>query len=97
MLIHVLIGFGLIIFDVFTGTFVMEVGLGAFSALYSVASVFPSFAVGARRLHDINFRGWWQVLLVVPLLGVTILCVLFALRSNPGENRFGDHPLAQAG
>jgi uncharacterized membrane protein YhaH (DUF805 family) len=29
------------------------------TALFSLAVVIPSFAVGARRLHDIGRTGWW--------------------------------------
>src|SRR6218665_3904158 len=28
----------------------------------------PGLAVGARRLHDIGRSGWWQLLLIVPIL-----------------------------
>jgi len=41
-----------------------------FSALFSLLTFFPAISVRARRLHDINFSGWWQVL---PFLGLLIL------------------------
>ena len=37
--------------------------------LVSLAVLLPSLAVGARRLHDVNKSGWWQLLYVVPLIG----------------------------
>lgn len=37
--------------------------------LVSLAVLLPSLAVGARRLHDVNKSGWWQLLYLVPLVG----------------------------
>ena len=31
------------------------------SSLFSFVILIPSFAVAARRLHDTNHSGWWQV------------------------------------
>lgn len=33
--------------------------------LWSIANMVPTLAVSARRLHDIDRSGWWQVLPVV--------------------------------
>jgi uncharacterized membrane protein YhaH (DUF805 family) len=35
-------------------------------ALFSLATLLPIIAVGARRLHDTNRSGWWQLLALVP-------------------------------
>ena len=35
-----------------------------FVRLFSLATLLPSFAVGARRLHDIGRSGWWMLLIV---------------------------------
>jgi len=32
------------------------------SGAFSIATFLPSVAVGARRLHDIDRNGWWQLL-----------------------------------
>lgn len=51
----------------------------------------PTLAVTARRLHDTNRSGWWQLLLFVPFLGAIGLCVLLLL--PPAEpNRYGPPP-----
>ena len=42
--------------------------------LASLALLLPSLAVGARRLHDIDRSGWWQLLL---LTGIGFLLLLF--------------------
>ena len=55
----------------------------ALCALYSVAMVTPLIAVGARRLHDTNRSGWWQLLALVPFFGALVVMILLAL---PGSS-----------
>jgi uncharacterized membrane protein YhaH (DUF805 family) len=52
-------------------------------ALFSAAALLPMMAVGARRLHDTNRSGWWQLLAVVPF-GIFVVALLLALPSNAG-------------
>ena len=65
---------------------------GALYGLYSLAVLIPSLAVAARRLHDTDRSGWWQLIALIPLIGAIILLVFFCLDSKPGENRFGANP-----
>lgn len=53
-----------------------------------LALFLPALAVGVRRLHDINFRGWW-ILLTITILGIIPLCIFYCLAGKPEENRFG--------
>lgn len=46
--------------------------------LYGLVALVPSLAVGARRLHDTDRSGWWQLLLLVPVLGDVAMIVLWA-------------------
>lgn len=63
------------------------VGLGGLSSLYSLSVLVPSLAVGARRLHDIGKSGWWQLLLLIPLLGFIVLVIFWAQPAkNAGAN-----------
>lgn len=62
--------------------------------LWSLATLLPGLAVGARRLHDIDRSGWWQLLLLIPLIGWIVLIVWLATPGQAGENRFGTDPLA---
>jgi uncharacterized membrane protein YhaH (DUF805 family) len=48
--------------------------------LISLLTLLPTIAVGARRLHDTNRSGWWQLLSLVPL-GVIVLVVFLVQRS----------------
>ena len=52
------------------------------SSLYSLVILIPSLAVGARRLHDTGRSGWWQLIGLVPLLGLVVLIVFFAQPSK---------------
>ena len=35
--------------------------------IFSLGTLFPSIAVAARRLHDTNRSGWWQLIPLAPL------------------------------
>jgi uncharacterized membrane protein YhaH (DUF805 family) len=65
--------------------------LGAFShtlnGAFGIATLLPSLAVGARRLHETDRSGWWQLLWLVPLVGWIVLIVF--LVQEPRTNRFG--------
>jgi uncharacterized membrane protein YhaH (DUF805 family) len=73
-------------------------GRGMLSNLVSLALLLPSLAVGARRLHDTDRRGWWQLLWFIPLIGWIIVIVFLCQRGTEGPNRFGpdDDDLAVA-
>ncbi len=63
-------------------------------ALFSLATLLPMIAVGARPLHDTNRSGWWQLLALVPF-GVILVIIFLAQRStplNPAELPAGTHP-----
>jgi uncharacterized membrane protein YhaH (DUF805 family) len=51
-------------------------------ALFSLVTLLPMVAVGARRLRDTNRSGWWQLLALVPF-GVIVVIIFLAQRSIP--------------
>ena len=51
-------------------------------ALFSLLTLLPLIAVGARRLHDTNRSGWWQLLALVPF-GVFVVIIFLAQGSLP--------------
>lgn len=61
-------------------------------ALYSLAVLVPGLAVGARRLHDTGRSGWWQLIGLVPLLGIIVLVVFWAQEGQAGDNGYGPDP-----
>ncbi len=53
------------------------------SLLFSLATIVPSLAAAARRLHDTNRSGWWQLIALIPLAGMIVLIVFLAQESRP--------------
>ena len=64
------------------------------NTIYSLATLLPSLAVGARRLHDTGKSGWWQLIALVPIVGPIMLIVFFATAGTQGQNMFGPDPKA---
>jgi len=66
--------------------FIVAVVLGWASPLlaniFGLAMLLPELAVGARRLHDTGRSGWWQLLLLLPVIGVIILIVFWVQDSK---------------
>ncbi|MFE4837645.1 DUF805 domain-containing protein [Arthrobacter sp. NPDC056691] len=61
--------------------------------IWGLATIVPSLALTARRLHDVNLSGWFVLLVLVPFLGAIALLVLTILPSKPEGQRF-DAPTA---
>ena len=67
-------------------------GIGIVGSLYSLAVLVPSIAVGARRLHDIGRSGWWQLIALIPVVGVVVLIVWWARLGDQAPNDWGPNP-----
>ena len=64
------------------------------SGLFSIGTLVPSIAVGARRLHDMDRSGWLQLLWLIPVVGWILL---FVWCVEPGKpNRYGTAPSGPA-
>ena len=70
-------------------TFIATGVLGALSprlsSAFSLATLLPSIAVGARRLHDTDRSGWLQLLLFIPLVGWILLVIWCAEPGKPNR------------
>lgn len=44
--------------------------------LFVLANLIPQWAAAARRLHDAGYSGWWQLLSLIPLVGLALLVML---------------------
>jgi uncharacterized membrane protein YhaH (DUF805 family) len=66
-------------------------GTPVLAIVVTLGLLLPSIAVGARRLHDTDRSGWWQLLNIIPFGGIVVL-VFECLDSQPGTNRFGPSP-----
>lgn len=66
------------LFLIIVGT-VLGIAGNAISTVFSLATFLPSIAVAARRLHDSDKSGWWQV---APLGSGILTAVLAAAEIN---------------
>lgn len=57
------------------------------SAIFSLAVLLPSIAVGVRRLHDVDKSGWFLLLWFIPVIGWIIL-IVWAVQEGKEPNRF---------
>jgi uncharacterized membrane protein YhaH (DUF805 family) len=64
---------------------------GALAVVFGLATIIPSLALVARRLHDVNLSAWLMLVALVPFLGGLALLVMTILPSNPAGQRF-DQP-----
>ncbi|MGB0894677.1 MAG: DUF805 domain-containing protein [Parashewanella sp.] len=68
-------------------------GVSIFGFIFSIVVILPSLAVGARRLHDTGRSGWWQLIALIPLIGIIVLIVFWAQDSH-SDNEYGANPKA---
>jgi uncharacterized membrane protein YhaH (DUF805 family) len=85
-LINSIASFVLAFIDGFIGTYPL------IFCLYTLAVLLPAFAVGIRRLHDINRSGWWVCIAFIPIVGGIWLLVLLCRDGTPGDNQYGPNP-----
>lgn len=64
------------------------------NVVVAIGTIVPNLAIAARRLHDIDKSGWWQLIGIIPLLGLIVLIVWYCRKGGEGDNRFGGNPLA---
>ncbi len=60
---------------------------------FEMAMLLPTLAVSARRLHDIGYSGWFQLISFIPGGGIVLL-IFFIMDSQPFDNRWGSNPKA---
>ena len=66
---------------------------GLVGPLLGLALIAPDVSVTIRRLHDLD-RKWQWFLIVFTGIGAIVLLVWFCRKGTTGPNRFGDDPLA---
>lgn len=64
--------------SLFLVSLVLNVVSPTISMIFSLATLLPSLAVGARRLHETNRSGWWQLLWLVPVVGWIVIIIFLA-------------------
>ncbi|MGE8558140.1 DUF805 domain-containing protein [Acinetobacter sp.] len=82
VLVSVILGIMVQMMDAILGTH------QTLNGLLNLALLFPSLAVGARRLHDTNRSGWWQ-LLILTVIGIIPLIIWWASGTKRENNPWG--------
>ena len=67
------------------------IGTAFLAMIFSLALLIPSISIGARRLHDTGRSGWWQLIALIPLIGIIVLIVFF-VQDSRDENEYGPNP-----
>jgi len=91
VLFNLIVSIILTVSDIMLGTYNVQADSGLLSGIYGLAVIVPSLAVGARRLHDIGKSGWWQLILLIPIIGIILLIIWFATDSKE-DNKYGVNP-----
>ena len=62
------------------------------TSLLILALLLPNMALAVRRLHDIGRSGWWQLIALIPVVGVVVLIVWWARLGDQAPNDWGPNP-----
>lgn len=80
-----------LIFYVVLGVIDGILGTMILALIFSLVLAIPSISLGARRLHDTGRSGWWQLITIVPLIGIIVL-IVFLVQDSHAENEYGETP-----
>ena len=61
-------------------------------ALWSLAVLIPTIAVGVRRMHDTGRSGWFLLVGLIPIIGWILVIVWLATEGDPSSNEYGPSP-----
>ena len=61
---------------------------GPAQLIFHLIIMIPTLAVAARRLHDVNKSGWWQ-LIAITLIGIIPLVIWMATEGTKKNNPYG--------
>lgn len=86
VLFYTLFGFVFNILDA-----LLETG-GVLGLLFALAHFVPALAVTCRRFHDTGRSGWWQLIVLVPIVGAIVFLVFLCYDSKAGSNEYGPNP-----
>jgi len=71
--------------------------IGIIGTAVGLLLLWPMIAAGAKRLHDRDRSGWWQLLYLVPIFGALFLFIYLGfLKGTEGPNSHGPDPLGDS-
>ncbi len=62
------------------------------STIFSFIILIPLITVTARRFHDINMSGWWQ-LIPITIIGIIPYIYWLTKKGDDTNNKYGSNPL----
>ncbi|MDI6104719.1 DUF805 domain-containing protein [Actinoplanes sp. NEAU-A12] len=74
------------------GYYAVRLAIGVGFAVYVLATLLPSLAIRARRLHDTGRSGWYICWSLLPIAGPIILLVALCEEGTRGPNAYGPDP-----
>ena len=89
MLFLFLFGIVIKLIEVIMGMGIYDSGI--LSLIYDLALLIPTLAVSTRRLHDTNRSGWWNLIMLVPIIGIIVL-IVFYCQDSKEDNKYGVNP-----
>lgn len=60
--------------------------------LFFIVTLPTTVCVNTRRLHDIDKSGWWQFVLLIPIVGFILYIIWWTRDGIRGENKYGLDP-----
>jgi len=82
-----------IAYDIDSGTFNKEFGIGFVSGILFVIAIYPSLAVYVKRCHDRNRSGWFLFIGLIPILNIWLFIECLFIKGTRGSNKYGGDPL----
>ena len=71
-------------------------GVPAVGLVVALVGLWVGLAAGAKRCHDRDRSGWFQAIMLIPIIGIIWLLIeLGFLKGSEGENRFGSDPVVE--
>jgi uncharacterized membrane protein YhaH (DUF805 family) len=87
--------YNIVVYALLWGLSFIDASLVIVPMIYILVSYLPTFSVTARRLHDVNKSGWFQLISFIPVIGAIWLLILMVRKGDAGDNKFGKDPLAK--
>lgn len=60
-------------------------------------SIWASFAISIKRLHDLDLSGWFMLLALIPIVNIWLIIKIGFFRGTKGTNRYGPDLLDELG